>query len=321
MASLLIIGGSGFFGKSILDAFKRGALNPWKIDRIDIVARHADNLIKSNPELLSQRVSLYNLDITNCSSLPIADYVIHAAASTDAKNYLARPGQEKKNIQLGTLNFCRLAKQFLVNRKILYVSSGAVYGQQPENVESVSEDFDFAAIETLDGGKRDYAAAKRDGEDFIKELGMQGLDVSIARCFAFVGRYLPRDQHFAIGNFIEDGLQGRPINVNADHPVYRSYLYADDLVLWLMTLLDQAQPSCPVVNVGSGEAVLIGDLAKIVSGYFRVEVKAAEFKSLLADRYVPSTDLALASGCPPHMDLHRAIAATIDGLRGLKKIF
>jgi dTDP-glucose 4,6-dehydratase len=107
MASLLIIGGSGFFGKSILDAYKRGLLAPWAIDRIEVVARTASNLAVSNPELMSKSVFLHNLDITTCASLPAADYVIHAAASTDAKNYLARPEAEKKNIQLGTLHFCK----------------------------------------------------------------------------------------------------------------------------------------------------------------------------------------------------------------------
>ena len=51
MASLLIIGGSGFFGKSILDAYKRGLLDQWGITSVKVLARNATALEHTNPEL------------------------------------------------------------------------------------------------------------------------------------------------------------------------------------------------------------------------------------------------------------------------------
>lgn len=314
MTSLLVIGGSGFFGKSILDSYKRGLLAPWGINRIEVVARKASNLAISNPELMSKNVLLHDLDITSCTYLPVADYVIHAAASSDAKNYLARPELERRNIQLGTANFCKLAGQYLINSKTLYVSSGAAYGRQPEEMARIEEGFSFQDLETLDPGKRDYATAKRDGERYIAGLGNSGLNVAIARCFAFVGLYLPREQHFAIGNFIEDGLQGRPIAVNALHPVYRSYLYADDLVSWLMTIAEKASPLCPIINVGSDEAVLIGDLATKVANYFGVKANVPQLTSLAVDRYIPSIRGALEMGCKPPLALDVAINRTIRAI-------
>ncbi len=76
----------------------------------------------------------------------------------------------------------------------------------------------------------------------------------IARCFAFVGPWLPRDEHFAIGNFIGNALRGEPVEVRARHPVIRSYLHADDLAVWLLRLATAAGDGCETVNVGSGEA-------------------------------------------------------------------
>jgi nucleoside-diphosphate-sugar epimerase len=315
MASLLVIGGSGFFGKSILDSYRRGQLSHWDIDRIEVIARKASNLAISNAELISKNVFLHDLDITKCAYLPVADYVIHAAASTDSKNYLSRPDVEKKNIQLGTAHFCKLAEQFLMNSKILYISSGAAYGQQPEMMSHIEEDFEFQSLATLESVKRDYAAAKRDAEGYVQNLGSKDFDVAIARCFAFIGHYLPRDQHFAIGNFIEDGLRGRVITVKAQHPVYRSYLYADDLVSWMMTIMEMASPICPIVNVGSDEAILISELAQKVADYFGVDLNIPPFKSPLTDRYVPSIQKALAMGCQQPLSIDDALSKTIQSIR------
>lgn len=309
MASLLIIGGSGFFGKSILDAYKRGLLNPWGIDLIYVLARNADRLKEEAPELVGTSIKLINGDIASCKELPTADYVIHAAASTDAANYLSQPEVEKKNIQAGTYNYCELAKKFHQNSRIVYCSSGAVYGQQPQNLEKISEDYDGGSLADMSLTKRDYAAAKRDAEVAIINLGKGGLSVSIARCFAFVGSYLPRDQHFAIGNFIEDGLNNRPIQVKADHLVYRSYMYADDLVEWLMHLCELGGSNCPVLNVGSDEALEIREVAKRVADTFTVPLTSADISKPMIDRYIPSIEKAKHFGS---FKLNHDIRLSID---------
>ena len=151
----------------------------------------------------------------------------------------------------------------------------------------------FGDIENLDEVKKSYAYAKRDAESAIQKLGQAGLNVSIARCFSFIGKYLPRDQHFAIGNFIADGLAGRDINVKADRRVCRSYMYADDLVKWLMTLAENANPHCPIYNVASDCEFEIGELADIVADIFNVEVVYSEERKNLVDRYIPSVEKAI----------------------------
>jgi len=63
------------------------------------VARNTDHLKYSNPHLITDQVRLHDLDITSCNSLPSADYVIHAAASTNANDYLMRPDEEKETFR------------------------------------------------------------------------------------------------------------------------------------------------------------------------------------------------------------------------------
>jgi len=292
MSTLLIIGGTGFFGKSILDCYKRGLLSPWGIDKVITMSRNSEDFINSYPELISDGVDFFNGDIATIERLPYADYVIHAAASTDASRYLSHNEEEKKNIIKGTLNYCKLATEFHKNSMIVFCSSGAVYGYQPEQIKHLTEDMAFGNIERLNEVKKSYAYAKRDAEFAIQKLGQDGLNVSIARCFAFIGKYLPKDQHFAIGNFIADGLAGRDINVKADRKVYRSYMYADDLVKWLMTLAENANPQCPVYNVASDKEVEIKELADIVANIFNVRIKSSENSTKHVDRYIPSVEKA-----------------------------
>jgi dTDP-glucose 4,6-dehydratase len=293
MATLLIIGGTGFFGKSILDCYKRRLLSVWDVDKIIVMSRNSDNFKKYYPELISNGVIFFDGDIATIDHLPKADYVIHAAASTDASRYLSHNEEERKNIIKGTLNYCQLSTKFHKDSKIVFCSSGAVYGYQPEQVKYLTENMAFGNIERLDEVKKSYAYAKRDAEFAIQKLGQDGLNVSIARCFAFVGKYLPKDQHFAIGNFIADGLAGRDINVKADRKVYRSYMYADDLVKWLMTLAENANPQCPVYNVASDKEVEIKELADIVANIFNVEIQSLEGSTQCVDRYIPSVEKAV----------------------------
>jgi dTDP-glucose 4,6-dehydratase len=285
--TLLVIGGAGFFGKSILDAFSRNLLAPWHISKVIVMSRNANKLLQDTPDLVGPNVELYSADITNAECLPFADYVIHAAASTDVRNYLSSPEDEKKNIQAGTYHYCDLARIHHANSKIVYVSSGAVYGVQPANLDEIDESF-VGDLSKMAPGKLDYAVAKQDAERAIIDLGAAGLNVSIARCFAFVGKYLPRDQHFAIGNFIDDVINKRPIAVKANHQVYRSYMFADDLVEWLMTIADNSSTNCPIYNVGSDQAILVSDLAKLLADTYHLQVEIPQITNSKIDRYIPS---------------------------------
>jgi len=315
MATLLVIGGSGFFGKSILDMFQRGKLSPWNINKVISMSRNVERLKSESPNLILGNVELLTSDISTAEHLPDADFIIHAAASTDARNYLNSGEKELKNIQSGTLNYCRLA-QGNMSAKTLYVSSGAVYGTQPANITHVKESYQLIDPYDIPENKRDYTIAKRDAEEQIKELGKEGMLVSIARCFSFVGPFLPLDQHFAIGNFIRDGLLQQKIKINTKNKVYRSYMYSDDLVVWLMTILDSANNTCPIYNVGSDESVLIDQLARNISKIFELSFDDIKYTSELVERYVPNIEKAKKTlNLSLNYSLNHALISTIDRIK------
>jgi nucleoside-diphosphate-sugar epimerase len=176
-------------------------------------------------------------------------------------------------------------------RDLLLTSSGAVYGQQPPKVTHVSEDWQ-GAPDTMNT-RSAYAEGKRMAE-LLCSIYHHRYDVrtKIARCFAFIGPYLPLDAHFAIGNFISDCLNGRPIEIRGDGTAYRSYLYAADLAIWLWTVLVRGR-SCHPYNVGSEEAISIGELAftvrETLDANQPVRIAGTRRQGVAAERYVPDT--------------------------------
>jgi len=316
MTTLLVIGGTGFFGKSILDSFCRGQLEAWGVDKVIAMSRNAGQLRIVAPQLLVDGVELIDADIRTANTLPEADYVIHAAASTDARNYIERPLTERSNIQDGVKNYFRLASIYNKNSKVVYVSSGAVYGIQPKDSSKLHEDDVGISLEKMPGSKRDYAIAKRESEKIIMNTSDdRNLNVSIARCFSFVGPWLPRDQHFAIGNFLLDGFNGRPIRVNASHRVYRSYMHADDLVRWLMTIASNSNAKCEIYNVGSDIEIEIRELANLIGKEFGVPIYANRSINGDIDRYVPCIRKAYDRlGLKIEYDIVHSIKSTIKSM-------
>ena len=132
--------------------------------------------------------------------------------------------------------------------------------------------------------------------------------------FAFVGPYLPLDAHFAIGNFIGDGLAGRALQVQGDGTAVRSYLYGSDMAIWLWRIFTHGKDG-RAYNVGSEHAIPIAELAARVAEAFEpppvVQIRG-ESVAGAGSRYVPSTARARGElGLEQRIDLATAIRRTI----------
>ena len=318
MKSLLIIGGSGFFGKSILDFFFR---HPYVFDefsKIIIVSREAENFKNKFPQFVNDKTEFASIDITSTSDLPYADFIIHAAATTDSNHYLQYPELSKMNILNGVKNFVTILKKNykkFKNSKLIYISSGAVYGKQPSSCRNITEDQSFN-IEDLSPDKKIYAQAKITSELLLKEVSNEyDLNILIARCFSFVGPYLPLDLHFAIGNFIGSALVKNDIVVKSGSNVFRSYMYMDDLVLWLLKLLE-FKNQFDIYNIGSDESIEIINLARLISKHYGCNLKIFPNHKEEPDIYVPSIQKVKNDfGLNLTFNLEDSISKTIDLIR------
>jgi dTDP-glucose 4,6-dehydratase len=199
-------------------------------------------------------------------------------------------------------------------RKLLLTSSGAVYGRQPPELGHTAEDYPGAPDPMLPQSA--YGQGKRLAEHLCAVYAEEfGLECKIARCFAFVGPYLPLDAHYAVGNFLRDGLAGGPIVVRGDGTPCRSYLYAADLAAWLWTILLRGA-SGRAYNVGSEAALTIAELARLVAAAFprppEVQICREPLAGAPAERYVPSTRRAAVElGLNALVALPQGIARTL----------
>ena len=248
MKRLFMTGATGFFGKSMLDYRLRHPEWEWTKAEWVVLSRSPDKFIAGYPRLANQKgVSFIAGDVRDFAfpEEPF-DAIIHAA--TSAVNTLTDAEMTSVIID-GTRHIVDFANA--VNCKtILFTSSGAVYGPR---TSPAREDDECKPVTA-------YGEGKLAAEKMLLE---SGLDVKIARCFAFVGPYLNRNIHYAIGNFIQDCLDGRDIVIKGDGTPLRSYLYADDLVEWLFAILEHGENGA-VYNVGSDHSVSIEDLAHLV---------------------------------------------------------
>jgi dTDP-glucose 4,6-dehydratase len=110
----------------------------------------------------------------------------------------------------------------------------------------------------------EYAKVKVSTEMLLNDLqAKSGAKITNPRLFAFAGPRIELNEHFAIGNFLRDGLSGHKIMVKGSPETIRSYLYPTDLTAWLILLL--ANPSSENLNIGSETSYSMLQLATLVS--------------------------------------------------------
>lgn len=259
-ARVFVTGGTGFVGCWLLETLL------WANDRLGlgasavVLTRNAPAFTAKAPHLASHRaVTLHDGDVRTFDFPAGAfSHVVHAGNTSSAPE---PPDVLFDTIVAGTGRVLRFARQSGA-RRFLLTSSGAVYGPQPAELTHVPEDHAGAPDPTRPDNA--YAEGKRAAETLCAVQAGAQLQPTIARCFAFVGPYLPIDAHFAVGNFIRDALAGGPIRVSGDGTPYRSYLYASDLAAWLWTILLHGEPLRPY-NVGSDQGLTIRALAHEVA--------------------------------------------------------
>lgn|SRR3990167_4800061 len=303
---IFMTGGTGFFGCWLLESFIY-ANEILKLNaKVTVLTRNYGAFLKKCPHLAKHpSIHFYEGNVTQFK-FPTEQFshMIHAASDTHDH------GQDDflETIIKGTLRVLTFAK-YAGTKQLLFISSGAIYGSQPTHISHLSEE-----DETPYHPISDYGQAKQAAEQLCHQFGKtHAIAIKIARCFAFVGPYLPLDKHFAIGNFIHDAINEKPILIKGDGSTLRSYLYAADLAIWLWTILFKGQALYPY-NVGSDEAITLTDLAHLIANHCNQPLPVTTMKTRdplkPIERYIPKIARAKALGLKQGKTLQDAILLT-----------
>jgi len=312
---IFITGGTGFFGCWLLESFT------WAVEQLGlntqafVLTRSPDAFHRKVPHLAGHKsVTLIQGDVCTFD-FPSGEFshVIHAATESNTKLNNENPLLMLDTIINGTRHTLDFAAAH-GTKKLLFTSSGAVYGKQPPELTHIPEDYP-GAPDPMDPNSA-YGHGKRLAEFLCAHYTRQfGFKTKIARCFAFIGPYLPLDAHFAIGNFIRDAMNGGPIVITGNGTSFRSYLYAADLAIWLWTILFKGQ-QLHQYNVGSDEALSIKDFANLVAKQYKskiaIEIRSRPNTYKPIEQYVPDVQYAKDElGLEPLVGIMEAIQRTI----------
>jgi dTDP-glucose 4,6-dehydratase len=312
-ARILLTGGTGFFGCWMLETML------WANARLGarlsavVLTRDARAFSARVPSLASDpAVTVQEGDVRSWAWRGgTLTHVIHAG--TDTRVPATRDDRLRvfDTIVEGTRRTLEIAERAGA-RRFLMTSTGAIYGRQPVEMAHVSEEFRGGPDPA--GPSFAGAEAKRAAEMLCAVYADGPLRPTIARCFAFVGPYLPLDAHLAIGNFIRSALAGGPVRVLGDGTPLRSYMYTSDLAVWLWTILLRGR-SGRAYNVGSEDALSIADAARAVARAAGDGIEVTIGQTPSGDppeRYVPSTARARSElGVSMTVDFDEALRRTL----------
>lgn len=245
---VLVTGGAGFIGSSIVEHFDKEA-----------EVRVLDNLrtgYRENIEAFD--VEFIEGSITDRAAVTRAvqgvDYVFHLAAMISVPESMEKPCQCVEINTTGTLNVLQAAAEAGV-KKLCFSSSAANYGDNPT----------VPKVETMiPEPKSPYAVTKLDGEYYCRIFHDEGwLNTACLRYFNVFGpRQDPKSQYAAaIPIFIHRAVGNEPITIFGDGGQTRDFIFVRDVVA-ANVYMATSEELTGVYNVAYGRCRTIRDVAE-----------------------------------------------------------
>lgn len=280
---VLITGGAGFVGSALANRLVAEGHDVRVLD--DLSGGDAGRLV---PAIHFTRGDVNDIP-TLWKLLQGVQCVYHVAARISVSESTLYP-RDYNNVNVGgTVSVLEAVRDAGVQR-IVFTSSGAIYGEQAEMPlhEEMAPD-----------PRSPYAVSKLASEYYVRTTGiLWGIETVSLRLFNAYGpgQQLPTAHPPVIPSFLRQALRGGSIIVHGDGRQTRDYVYIDDVIDALTAALTAPDVDRRVINVGSGVETSVNELVRAIGLAINKD---------LSPLYVPTADKGASRMCA---DLRRARA-------------
>jgi NAD dependent epimerase/dehydratase len=309
---VLVTGAGGFIGSHLVERLVTLGAQVRALVRYN--SRNSWGLLELLPEEISSRIEVFPLDITDPYTVSQAmagrAIVFHLAALISIPYSYIAPSHYLAVNCGGTLNLLEAARSQGLER-FVHTSTSETYGTA--QYTPIDEGHPLK-------GQSPYAAIKI-GADMLAQSYYLSFGVPVATIRPF-NTYGPRQSARAIiPTIISQGLSGEVIRLGNLTSV-RDLNYVTDTVAGFIKIAESPQAVGELINVGSGSALTVGELAekivgmlggnkRIISEEERYRPPQSEVMELLCDARKAKSLL----GWEPQVKLEDGLAQTIAFIR------
>jgi UDP-glucose 4-epimerase len=300
--NFLITGAAGFLGAALANRLAQAGHS----------VRGLDDLSAGDPARLIPTVYLTRGDVNDrpklWTLLQDVECVYHLAARVSVAESILYPREYNAVNVGGTVSVMEAIRDAGVRRVVL-VSSGAVYGEQ--SAQPLHESVAPNPVSP-------YAVSKLAAEHYVRTIGsLWGIETVALRVFNAYGpgQSMPAAHAPVIPRFLSQALAGASLVVEGDGSQTRDYVFVDDVVEALMAAATARDVSRQVINVGSGIETSVHNLIAEVLRVTGREAETIQNKTSSGGASRMCADISLAErklGFRPRVALAEGLRLTLE---------